>query len=88
MTDTATVYAVTDPTTGEVLTTFPTITDDELRAAIDTADRAHRADRLQDVRLGVVDDLVGTSSPDRVGAARAGGRDDVHAEALRELDRV
>ena len=45
MTDTATVYAVTDPTTGEVLTTFPTITDDELRAAIDTADRAHRADR-------------------------------------------
>lgn len=45
MTDTTTVYAVTDPTTGEVLTTFPTITDDELRAAIDTADRAHRADR-------------------------------------------
>jgi succinate-semialdehyde dehydrogenase/glutarate-semialdehyde dehydrogenase len=45
MTDTATVYAVTDPTTGETLATFPTITDDELRAVIDTADRAHRADR-------------------------------------------
>ncbi|WP_144711752.1 NAD-dependent succinate-semialdehyde dehydrogenase [Curtobacterium pusillum] len=45
MTDTATVYAVTDPATGQVLTTYPTITDDELRAVIDTADRAHRADR-------------------------------------------
>lgn len=47
MTDTATtatVYAVTDPASGEVLRTFPTIADDELRAAIDTADRAHAAD--------------------------------------------
>ncbi|MEN0103857.1 MAG: aldehyde dehydrogenase family protein, partial [Curtobacterium sp.] len=35
-------YAVTDPTSGEVLATYPTITDEELRAAIDTADRAHR----------------------------------------------
>ncbi|SDQ16155.1 succinate-semialdehyde dehydrogenase / glutarate-semialdehyde dehydrogenase [Curtobacterium sp. UNCCL20] len=47
MTDTATtstVYAVTDPASGEVLRTFPTITDDELRAAIDTADRVHASD--------------------------------------------
>ena len=44
-TSTATLYAVTDPASGEVLRTFPTITDDELRAAIDTADRAHTADR-------------------------------------------
>ena len=37
-------YAVTDPATGEVLRTFPTITDDELRTAIATADRAHAED--------------------------------------------
>ncbi|WP_144761461.1 NAD-dependent succinate-semialdehyde dehydrogenase [Curtobacterium sp. 9128] len=36
-----TVYAVTDPATGEVLRTFPTITDDALRSAITTADRTH-----------------------------------------------
>jgi len=45
MTDTTTVYAVTDPATGSTLATFPTITDDELHAAIDAADRAHRTDR-------------------------------------------
>jgi succinate-semialdehyde dehydrogenase/glutarate-semialdehyde dehydrogenase len=39
-----TIYAVTDPASGEVLRTFPTITDDELRAAIATADRAHAED--------------------------------------------
>jgi succinate-semialdehyde dehydrogenase/glutarate-semialdehyde dehydrogenase len=37
-------YAVTDPTTGEVLSTFPTITDEALHAAIDTADRTHTED--------------------------------------------
>ncbi|ROP72665.1 NAD-dependent succinate-semialdehyde dehydrogenase [Curtobacterium sp. PhB115] len=35
------MYAVTDPTTGTTLETFPTITDDELRAAVTTADRTH-----------------------------------------------
>ncbi|MFE5672872.1 NAD-dependent succinate-semialdehyde dehydrogenase [Agromyces sp. NPDC056523] len=35
-------YAVTNPATGEVLTTYPTITDDELQAAIAAATEAHR----------------------------------------------
>jgi succinate-semialdehyde dehydrogenase/glutarate-semialdehyde dehydrogenase len=36
------MYAVVDPTTGETLKEYPTITDDELRDAIARADRAHR----------------------------------------------
>ena len=36
------MYAVVDPATGETLKEYPTITDDELRDAIDRADRAHR----------------------------------------------
>src|SRR5690349_9580611 len=36
------IYAVVDPTTGETLKEYATITDDELRAAIDRADCAHR----------------------------------------------
>jgi succinate-semialdehyde dehydrogenase/glutarate-semialdehyde dehydrogenase len=36
------MYAVVDPTTGETLKQYPTITDDELRDAIARADRAHR----------------------------------------------
>lgn len=35
-------YAVTNPATGEVLTTYPTITDAELEAAIASATEAHR----------------------------------------------
>ncbi|WP_448002886.1 NAD-dependent succinate-semialdehyde dehydrogenase [Agromyces bauzanensis] len=35
-------YAVTNPATGEVLKTYPTITDAELEAAIASADEAHR----------------------------------------------
>jgi succinate-semialdehyde dehydrogenase/glutarate-semialdehyde dehydrogenase len=35
-------YAVVDPRTGETLKEYATITDDELRAALDRADRAHR----------------------------------------------
>lgn len=35
------MYAVTDPTTGTTLETFPTITDDELRAAVTTAHQTH-----------------------------------------------
>ncbi|PCN48831.1 succinate-semialdehyde dehydrogenase [Curtobacterium sp. 'Ferrero'] len=38
---TETVYAVTDPTTGEVRARFDTITDDALRQAVATADRTH-----------------------------------------------
>jgi succinate-semialdehyde dehydrogenase / glutarate-semialdehyde dehydrogenase len=37
------MYAVVDPATGETLREYPTITDDDLRDAIDRADRAHRA---------------------------------------------
>jgi len=36
------IYAVVDPATGETLKEYPTIADDELRAAIDRVDRAHR----------------------------------------------
>ncbi|MDE3134920.1 MAG: NAD-dependent succinate-semialdehyde dehydrogenase [Acidobacteriota bacterium] len=36
------MYAVVDPATGETVKEYPTITDDELRAAIGRADRAHR----------------------------------------------
>jgi succinate-semialdehyde dehydrogenase / glutarate-semialdehyde dehydrogenase len=36
------MYAVVDPTTGETLKEYPTITDDELRDAIARADGAHR----------------------------------------------
>ncbi|MBI2781750.1 MAG: NAD-dependent succinate-semialdehyde dehydrogenase [Chloroflexi bacterium] len=35
-------YAVTNPATGETVKTFPTITNDELEAAITAADEAHR----------------------------------------------
>jgi len=52
------VYAVTDPATGDRIKEYETITDDELRAAIDRADEAHRtwsasssvADRAELVR--------------------------------------
>ena len=36
------MYAVVDPSTGETLKEYPTITDDELRDGIACADRAHR----------------------------------------------
>src|SRR5689334_11953311 len=36
------MYAVVDPTTGETVKEYPTITDHELRDAIGRADRAHR----------------------------------------------
>jgi succinate-semialdehyde dehydrogenase/glutarate-semialdehyde dehydrogenase len=39
---TLTEYAVVNPATGETLKTYPTIGDDELKDAIDRADRAHR----------------------------------------------
>jgi succinate-semialdehyde dehydrogenase / glutarate-semialdehyde dehydrogenase len=35
------IYAVVDPATGETVKEYPTITDDELRAAIARADQAH-----------------------------------------------
>ncbi|MGY1746501.1 NAD-dependent succinate-semialdehyde dehydrogenase [Blastococcus sp. SYSU D00695] len=37
----ASVYAVTDPATGEQIATYPRCTDEEVTAAIDAADRAH-----------------------------------------------
>jgi succinate-semialdehyde dehydrogenase/glutarate-semialdehyde dehydrogenase len=36
------MYAVVDPATGEKIKEYPTISDGDLRAAIDRADRAHR----------------------------------------------
>ena len=36
------MYAVVDPATGETVKEYPTITDEELRAAIGRADEAHR----------------------------------------------
>ncbi len=42
MTATLTDYAVVNPATGETVKTYPPIADDELRAAIERADRAHR----------------------------------------------
>jgi succinate-semialdehyde dehydrogenase/glutarate-semialdehyde dehydrogenase len=36
------MYAVIDPATGETVKEYPTITDDELRDAVDRADRAYR----------------------------------------------
>ncbi|HEX2588398.1 MAG TPA: NAD-dependent succinate-semialdehyde dehydrogenase [Gaiellales bacterium] len=42
MSATLTEYAVVNPATGETLKTYPTISDDELKDAIDRADRAHR----------------------------------------------
>src|SRR5215212_2704245 len=35
-------YAVVDPTTGDTIKEYPTITDDELRDAIARCDQAHR----------------------------------------------
>ncbi|HEY1276190.1 MAG TPA: NAD-dependent succinate-semialdehyde dehydrogenase [Thermoleophilaceae bacterium] len=35
-------YAVVDPATGETIKTYPTITDEELKAAVGRADAAHR----------------------------------------------
>src|SRR3954454_4973800 len=37
-----TTYAVVDPATGETVKEYPTISDDDLRAAIGRADEAHR----------------------------------------------
>src|SRR3954463_11676918 len=37
-----TTYAVVNPATGETVKEYPTIGDDDLRAAIDRADAAHR----------------------------------------------
>ena len=36
-------YAVVNPATGETVATYPTISDDQLRAAIGRADGAHSA---------------------------------------------
>ncbi|SFF55894.1 NAD-dependent succinate-semialdehyde dehydrogenase [Curtobacterium sp. YR515] len=79
MNDTATVYAVTDPATGQTLATFPTITDDELRAAIDTADRTH----AQWSRTSTVADRAALLH--RVAELYRERRDDLAATIVREM---
>lgn len=79
MNDTATVYAVTDPATGQTLATFPTITDEELRAAIDTADRTH----AQWSRASTVADRAALLH--RVAELYRERRDDLAATIVREM---
>src|SRR3954452_25640186 len=72
-------YAVIDPATGETVEEYPTISDDELRAAIGRADEAHRewvasssvADRAALVR--------------RVGELHLERRQDLAAIIVREM---
>jgi succinate-semialdehyde dehydrogenase/glutarate-semialdehyde dehydrogenase len=79
MNDTGTVYAVTDPATGQTLATFPTITDEELRAAIDTADRTH----AQWSRTSTVADRAALLH--RVAELYRERRDDLAATIVREM---
>ncbi|GAA3341565.1 aldehyde dehydrogenase family protein [Curtobacterium pusillum] len=72
-------YAVTDPTTGEVLRTFPTITDDELRAVIARADRTH----AEWSRTSTVADRAALLH--RVAELYRERRDDLAATIVREM---
>src|SRR4051794_41958324 len=66
-----TTYAVVDPATGETVKEYPTITDDDLRAAIGRADEAHRS-------------WAATSSvSDRAALIRRGG--ELHSERRTQL---
>ena len=65
------MYAVVDPSTGEKVREYPTITDDELRAAIASADKAHR------------EWLHGTTVADR--AALVARVAELHSERRKEL---
>ena len=72
-------YAVTDPSTGETVATYPTITDSELAAAIDSADRAHE----EWARQTTTEDrakLIG-----RVAALHAERREDLAKIIVREM---
>ena len=65
------MYAVVDPATGETLKEYPTITDDELRDAVDRADKAHR------------EWSAGTTVAERASLIRRVG--ELHAERRKEL---
>jgi succinate-semialdehyde dehydrogenase / glutarate-semialdehyde dehydrogenase len=68
------MYAVVDPATGEKVREYPTITDDELRDAIASADKAHR------------EWSHGTTVADRAAAvARVG---ELHSERRKELAEI
>jgi succinate-semialdehyde dehydrogenase/glutarate-semialdehyde dehydrogenase len=68
------LYAVTDPATGETLKEYPTITDDELRAAIDRAHAASQGWALE------------SSVADRAALIRRVG--DLHDERQQELAEI
>jgi succinate-semialdehyde dehydrogenase/glutarate-semialdehyde dehydrogenase len=73
------VYAVVDPTTGETVKEYPTITDPELRTAIARADEAHRAwsaNSSVSERAGLIR---------RVGELHAHRRDDLAKILVREV---
>jgi succinate-semialdehyde dehydrogenase/glutarate-semialdehyde dehydrogenase len=68
------MYAVVDPATGETVKEYPTITDDELRDAIDRADQAHR------------DWSKASSVADRAALVRRVG--ELHTERRKELAEI
>ena len=65
------MYAVVDPATGETVKEYPTISDDDLRTAIDRADRAHR------------EWSMGTTVAERAALVRRVG--ELHSERRKEL---
>src|SRR3954447_1790082 len=69
-----TTYAVVNPATGETVKEYPTIGDDDLRAAIDRADAAHRGWSAQ------------TSVADRAALIRRVG--ELHSERREELSKI
>jgi succinate-semialdehyde dehydrogenase / glutarate-semialdehyde dehydrogenase len=72
-------YAVVDASTGKTLREFPTIGDDELRAALGRAETAHRG-VLKEMGVGGRAERVG-----RVGALHAERREDLAAVIGREM---
>src|SRR3954451_5559470 len=69
-----TTYAVVNPATGETVKEYPTISDDDLRAAIDRADAAHRGWSAQ------------TSVADRAALIRRVG--ELHSERREQLSEI
>src|SRR4051812_46747088 len=67
-------YAVVNPATGETVKEYPTISDDDLRAAIDRADAAHRGWSAQ------------TSVADRAALIRRVG--ELHSERREQLSEI
>src|ERR671926_1955135 len=68
------IYAVVDPATGEKVKEYPTISDDDLRAAIGRADEAHR------------DWVASSSVADRAALVRRVG--ELHLERRQELAEI